>query len=114
MSGILGGFVRSMKQRCKWSKKQTVGEWGKAAWGEGKEIPCIFFPERQISVSRLGGVIEIQAKFFVKAEHEVTEGDKLEYRERVYIIEHIKNIEWFGGRLDGYKCLCRQEGGVAV
>ena len=114
MSGILGGFIRRMKHKCMWSKRQDVDERGKVTYGVAIEIPCIFLPTRQLANARFGGVVELDAKFFVKAEHIVSIGDKLEHRGRTYIIEYIKDIEWFGGVHDGYKCLCRQEGGVAV
>jgi hypothetical protein len=112
MGGILGGFVRMMKQRCKWAKRTTVNEMGGVTWGVSKEIPCIFFPSRHIIDGRTGGSIVTPSSFYVKAEHGVSIGDKIEFRARVYIVEEIKDIDWFGGVHDGYKCLCRQEGGV--
>jgi len=112
MAGLLGGFVRMMKQKCGWAKRMSVNEFGATSWGEVIDGPCIFFPLRHVTDGRSGGAMVTPSSFYVKSGYGVSVGDKIEFRTRVYIVEEIKDIDWFGGVHDGYKCLCRQEGGV--
>jgi hypothetical protein len=114
MSGLLGGFVRMMKQRCAWTKRSGIDEYGVVQWGDSSEIPCIFFASKRVIEERTGDSIITPASFYVRVEYGVSIGDKIEFRGRTYIVEEIKDIDWFGGVHDGYKCLCRQEGGVAA
>lgn len=113
MAGLLSGFLQSMKHTCRWSMKMGNDEWGKPVWAGPSLIPCIFFPEKKIIDGKTGGVYITPANFYIKPTHGVAVGDRIEFRGQFYVIESMSSIDWFGGIHDGYKCSCRQEGGVA-
>lgn len=113
MSGLISEFTQKTKHVCSWSKKNGNDEWGKPAWLDSVIIPCVFFTETKVTDAKSGGVFITPAQLYVDARHTVLVGDKIEFRGNPYVIESIEILEWFGGVRDGYKCACKQEGGVA-
>ncbi len=114
MSGMLSGFVRSMRQKCEWLKYAGEDDGGNPTWNSGVEIPCIFKPSREIADGATGAVLLMPSQFYVDFKHPVLERDKIIFRDRVYVVESVADLDFFGGLREGFKCSCRQEGGVAV
>lgn len=114
MAGLLKGFLKRMRQTCLWEKYNGEDDAGNPVWDVAVEIPCIFKPSKQIADGVAGGVLITPSQFYVGIENHVSERDKIIFRERVYIVESVDDLDNFGAVREGFKCSCRQEGGVVV